>query len=163
MAPLKSNKDRTTTTSSQQKGPYSKKALLHAELSRERCAELVLLLGFVIVAAFMMTVVLLLLLFVFLAGGVLQKLLALTPLRAVTFLSALLLMRARPCRACHRVVPLPRVRHRSPRIGSTHRIPTHRLAAHRVGLQHASARFGSHASDCTIAVLRIGSLRIVLR
>ena len=146
--------------------PHFQKALLYAELQRERCTELVLLLGFVIVAAFMMTVVLLLLLFVFLTGGVtcvLQNPLALTPLRAVTFLSALLLMRARPCRACHRVVPLPRVRHRSPRIGSTHRIPTHRLAAHRVGLQHASARFGSHASDCTIAVLRIGSLRIVLR
>ena len=36
--------------------PHSKKALLHAELQRDRCAELVLLLGFVIVAAFMIIV-----------------------------------------------------------------------------------------------------------
>ena len=40
------------------------KALLHAELSRERCAELVLLLGFVIVATFMIIVLVLLFLFV---------------------------------------------------------------------------------------------------
>ena len=112
--------------------PHFQKALLHAELSRERCAELSFSLGFMIVAAFMMTVVLLLLLFVFLARGVLQNLLALTPLRAVTFLSALVLMRARPCRACHRVVPLLCVRHRSTCIGSTHRIATHRVAAHRI-------------------------------
>ena len=46
--------------------PHFQKALLHAELSRERCAELVLLLGFVIVAAFMIIVLVLLFLFVFL-------------------------------------------------------------------------------------------------
>ena len=45
--------------------PHSKKALLHAELQRDRCAELVLLLGFVIVAAFMIIVLAFLFVFVF--------------------------------------------------------------------------------------------------
>ena len=45
--------------------PDFQKALLHAELSGERCAELVLLLGFVIVAASMIIVLVLLFPFVF--------------------------------------------------------------------------------------------------
>ena len=47
-------------------GPGFQKALLYAELSRERCAELVLLLGFVIIAASMIIVLVLLFPFVFL-------------------------------------------------------------------------------------------------
>ena len=46
-------------------GPGFQKALLYAELSREKCAELVFLLGFMIVAAFMIIVLAFLFVFVF--------------------------------------------------------------------------------------------------